>query len=373
MIFGLGPLDLIGILVFVLLIFLLPWLIRLRALSSVNKAAVEVEEMVSECKEIIIRLCDERGKSKVDPKIIKNYLEFFIIPPVDLDPYGLVRKLDSILEMSEDRFQHMIQEVAPEADSEWRTNIIMTLKATLGINSIAKMIRHNLELARKTGSIQILLMIQMNLPLIMRIVKAQFEGVKSFAQGKPIGDGLGPLIAGMLMARNPNPHLEEYDDMIISQYTFKNVNTYIIRAKGPGARIGKVGKTVRSLIREKNIRRIITVDAAVKLEGEKSGIIAEGIGVVIGGPGVDKWMIEELIVQGELQADGIIVKMSPEEAISPLSKELVDAAVQAIEVVEQSISRSAGTNVLVVGVGNSSGLPNIIHDPYSLDIKEDTE
>ena len=75
----------------------------------------------------------------------------------------------------------MSKTLAPEADPEWTSNIVMTLKATLGINGVAKMVRHNLELAKKTGNLQILLMLQMSLPMIMRIVKAQYDGMHGFA------------------------------------------------------------------------------------------------------------------------------------------------------------------------------------------------
>ena len=59
----------------------------------------------------------------------------------------------------------MAEVIAPNASDEWKSNIIMTLKATIGINGVAKIVRHNLELAKKTGNIQILLMLQMSLPL----------------------------------------------------------------------------------------------------------------------------------------------------------------------------------------------------------------
>ena len=76
----------------------------------------------------------------------------------------------------------------------------------------------------------------------------------------------------------------------------------------------------------------------------------------------------------DLQLDAIIVKMSPEEAVSPLTKELLDAAIKTIPVVENSILRSReGSKILLVGVGNSCGLPNIIWNPSSIDIKKEDQ
>jgi len=370
MLFNLGPLEIIGIIVVILFLLLLPRIIRMRLISSVLRATQKLEELVNESQELLVKLCQEKGNPPRDPReLVENYMEFFVIPPVDLDPNGIVEKYRKILDLSEDQFQRMARELAPDADLEWISNIIMTLKSTLGLQGVYKMVRHNLVLAQKTGNLQILLMLQMNLPLIMRIVKAQFDGTQAFSAGKPIGDGLGPLIAGMLLKKHVE--LEERDGMIVGRREMDGRHVIIARAKGPGARVGKVGPTITSLIQEEGLKRIITVDAAVKMEGENTGSIAEGIGVVIGGPGVDKWMIEESMVKGDLEVDAVIVKMSPEEAISQMNEDILKAAKKALCVVRDSIYRSEiGSKVLVVGVGNSCGLPNIVTEPGKIDIKK---
>jgi len=370
--FGINPIYIVGIIIFFILILLLPRFLRMRIISTVTRVSQELEDMVSESKIILVKLSKEEGKPNSDPgPAIDNYLEFFMLPPVDLDPQGVVHKLQKILEMGEDRFQSMALTIAPHADPEWRANIIMTLKSTLALNSVAKMVRHNLELARKTGNLQILLMLQMSLPLLMRLMKAQFEGTKSFAEGKPIGDGLGPLVVGMFLKDFTEEELEERDELVVARREIEEINLIISRAKGPGARVGKLGMAVTSLIEEENINRIITVDAAVKLEGEESGSVAEGVGVVIGGPGVDRWIIEEELLKRDLQTDAVIVKMSPEEAIGRINQEILEASKKAFSVVNESILRSkSGSRVLVVGVGNSCGIPNIISDPDKIDIKK---
>ena len=373
MLFGLGPLEIIGMLVFVLLIFLLPWLLKLRIISSVTKSAFELENMVEESKGILIKLSEEKGKPVLNQsQAIEDFMEFFVVPPVNLDPYGIVKKIEKILDLSEERFKQMVKVIAPMADEDTRANIVMTLKATLGINSVAKEVRHNLELAKKTGNLQIMLSLQMSLPLIMRIVNAQFEGVKAFSEGKPVGDGLGPLVAGMLMTDYKTVKTKVTDDIYVAKKIMDNRELIIARARGPGARTGKVGKVVRSIIKDENINKIITVDAAVKLEGEETGKVAQGIGVVIGGPGVDKWAIEEEIVKRNLDIDAVIVKMSPDEAISPMNQKIADSAGKALEAVNRIILNSPDdANILVVGVGNSCGIKNMVHDLSEIEIKKD--
>jgi hypothetical protein len=374
MLFDLSIFDIIGILIVILLIILVPMMVRRRIMSRVKLSVLELEEMVEKGEKILLKL-SQNGKPSQNPeKLIKNFMEYFVIPPVNLDPNGLVRKLDKIMDMSEERFKFMVQELMPDADEEWKYNAIMTLKANLGLNKIAKEVRHNYELAKKTGNLQMLLMLQMSLPLIMRIVKAQFEGIKAFSQGKPIGDGLGPLVVGMIMASDSSEEFVEEGEMIIGRKAYDGRNIIMTRAKGPGARMGKLGKTINYIIEKEGIKRVITIDAAVKLEGEKTGSIAEGVGVVIGGSGVDRWEIEEMTIEEDVILDAIIVKMSPEEAVSPLTKEILEAADKVIPIVEKSILRSKeGTKILVVGVGNSCGLPNIIPDASAINIKEDIE
>ncbi len=373
MLFGITPFDIIIVLLIILLILLVPMILRSRILSGVTRNTLELEDMVQKSEDMLVDVCNKRGNPPGDPKMaVQNFMEFFVMPPVDMDPYGVVRKLDKIMEMSEERFQYMASQVAPEADDEWKSNIIMSLKSTLGINMVAKQVRHNLELAKKTGNLQILLMLQMSLPLIMRIVKAQFQGSKAFSEGKPIGDGLGPLVAGMIMAQYSEGKLKEQGEMVITAAEIQSRKVTVMRAKGPGARVGKVGKTVASIIESEGIKRIITVDAAAKLEGEKTGSVAEGIGVVIGGSGADKWIIEEEMLKQDLQVDAVIVKMSPEEAISPLKKELIDAGQKALLVVENAVLRSTeGSKILLVGVGNSCGLPNLIQDLSLIEVKKE--
>ncbi len=373
MFLGITPFDIIGIIVVIILIIMIPILLRMRINSSITRYTFEIENMVKESKKRLIKISVEKGNPVNDPThAVDNFMEFFIVPPVSLDPNGIMDKFETILDLGEERFKQMAKTIAPQADDEWKSNITMTLKATLGINGVAKMVRHNLELSKKTGNLQILLMLQMGLPMIMRLVKAEYEGVKAFSEGNPVGDGLGPLVSGILMKDLPEDELEYIEDLVIGEKNVEGRELVIVRAKGPGARVGKIGKTVTNIMEERGIKRLITVDAAQKLEGEESGAIAEGIGVVIGGFGVDKWIIEEKMVKNELQVDAIIVKMGPEESMCQMTNKILKSSEKVIEVLEDSILLSEpGTKIMILGVGNSCGIPNTVKDISKINIKED--
>ncbi len=375
MFLGITPFDIIGIVVVILLIILIPILLRMRINSSIANYTFEIETLVKESKKKLVKVSVEKGSPENDPtSAIDNFMEFFIVPPVSLDPAGIMDKFERILDLGEDKFRYMTKTIAPHADDEWKSNITMAIKATLGINGVAKMVRHNLELSKKTGNLQILLMLQMSLPMIMRLVKAEFEGVNAFSDGKPVGDGLGPLVTGMLMKDLSEEKLNFTNDFIIGEIGVEGRNITIIRAKGPGARVGKLGKAVTNIMAEKEIKRLITIDAAQKLEGEETGAVAEGIGVVIGGFGIDKWILEEQMVKNNIQVDAVIVKMSPEAAMCQMTSKILESSQKTIEVLKKSILLSEpGTEILVVGVGNSCGIPNIVKDISTINIKDDNK
>jgi hypothetical protein len=372
MIFGLGPLELAGILAFVIILFFLPKIMRIRMISSINRTVNELESIVKEAQNILIEISKEQENPLKDPEeSVERFIEFFIVPPMNLDPQGLVKKFDKILELGEDRFKDMAYEIAPEVDEETKSNIIMVIKATIGLNTVTKLVKHNMEMARKTGNIQLMLSLQMSLPMLMRMVKAQFEGTESFSKGLPIGDGIGPLIAGKFLDDLNINDFDDLGDMISSTHEFEGRKLTILRAKGPGARVGPVGKIATELIEKNNITRIISLDATTKLEGEKTGRLAEGIGVVIGGLGIEKWLIEEKATSNDIKIDAIVIKMSPEEAISQMSEEIAESSQMAIDTLKKSILRSPeGTSILIIGVGNSSGIPNIVSDLSKIEFKK---
>ncbi|RLF88448.1 DUF1512 domain-containing protein, partial [Thermococci archaeon] len=110
---------------------------------------------------------------------------------------------------------------------------------------------------------------------------------------------------------------------------------------------------------EGKISRIITVDAALKLEGEETGSVNEGVGVAMGGPGVQRWKIEKLAAEMGIPIDAIAIKMSEKEAISPMKKKIFDSIEEARESILRAIKRAPlGSRVIVVGVGNTCGIGN---------------
>ncbi|MBI4020138.1 MAG: DUF1512 family protein [Candidatus Aenigmarchaeota archaeon] len=354
-----GDQSLISILYFVLLIvffFFYPRLLVTQIMWKLEKTAKDMEDMSASTKRFITKTITSKPTKELKESV-NRFFEFFVITPVALDPYGIVRKFDHVIQNEKERFSYFAGQVAPKLDKEKRANLEMGLAGGIALHELSKIIRHYVELVRKTKSYQIAMILQMQMPLIERIAKSLYVGSKALARGEPVGDGLGPLVVADMMGKKTAREIEE--DIIAASVKVEGRNVFLVKAKGPGGRIGRPGKAIEKLAGNHKIVRIITIDAAAKLEGEKTGSVAEGVGVAMGGPGVDRSYIEDVIVKRNIPIDSIIVKMSPEEAIMPMRKAVKDAIPAVKESIKRSLARTKkGDNIIILGVGNTSGVGN---------------
>jgi len=343
--------------VFMMVFFLFyPRIMLSQIMWKLEKTAEELEDMAESSKKFIIKSISKKAEKRIK-EAVTRFFEFFVITPVSLDPYGIIRKLDHIIKEEKDRFEYFVDQVAPDFDSEKKACLRMGLAGGISVYEISKVVRHYVELVRKTKNIQIAMVLQMQLPMIERIAKAMFKGTQTLTKGEPVGDGIGPLIAAYLMG-NKKPTIEE-DDVVGVKTKIEGRDVFVLKAKGPGGRTGFPGKVVKKLVEKNGVKRIITIDAAAKLEGEKTGSVAEGVGVAMGGVGVERSYIEEAIVKKGVAIDSVIVKMSQEEAITPMKKTIKDALPEVVEAVKRGLER-VGKNgsAIVLGVGNTSGIGN---------------
>lgn len=149
-------------------------------------------------------------------------------------------------------------------------------------------------------------------------------------------------------------------ETVYSETEYANRKLGLLKAAGPAPTVGKLSDAVLKLVKIEgmNIRMIIMVDATVKLEGEKTGTIAEGVGAAIGGIGVERYHIEQVVADLQIPLYAIVVKESLQEAITVMKKEISDSASRIIEMVHNIIKTrtSEGDSVLLIGVGNTMGI-----------------
>jgi hypothetical protein len=328
-------------------------------IREVEGSLYKLKYIKDEGRKIAIETIKEIGKPQTDPASrVDRFLEYFTITPQSLDPAGVVWKLEHILDVRDVRFKDEVKLMAPAADETQADNLENTLEAAMALNYIYKVIRHFYLLGKKTLSLYVIMQIQMILPLIMREAEAYANALKAFANGQPIGDGAGALVAAKIMHGYETRKIQK--DCVAATVPIEGRTAFVIKAEGPGGNVGKTGDAVKTIIDENEgkIATIIMIDAAMKLEGEEVGEVADGVGAAIGGPGVDQFKIEESILKYRIPINAVIIKEDIGDAVSPMRKEIFDSADKAIERIKQVILERTkeGDKLIITGVGNSIGI-----------------
>ncbi len=325
--------------------------------NSLHKLRIIKEEG----RKVTIDAIKEYGKPAADPAPrVDRYLDYFTIGPQGMDPAGIVYKLDHILDVRDERLKEEVKLMAPQAAANeiQVNNLENTLEAAMALNYIYKVVRHYYIQGKKTLSLYVIMQLQMILPMVMKEAEAYASALKAFADGQPIGDGVGPLVASKLMHGYEVRKVPK--DCVVASVPIEGRNALVLKAEGPGGNVGKPGDAIESVIEEQQgkIDCLIMIDAGLKLEGELVGEVSEGIGSAIGGPGVDAYKIEEKITKYKIRNYAVIVKEDIGDAVSPMRKEINDAVDKVIERVKDVIKERTkeGDTVLIVGVGNSIGV-----------------
>ena len=335
--------------------FIFPKLIVYQMMVKLEQSTMKLEVMSKKAQKTVLEKISKKPDKKLKDQV-KNFMEFFAIPPVDLDPYGIVKKFDHLVKQEKDRFKYFVDQIAPKSSEEEKANIMMGLSGSMGLYQITKIVRHFLELTKKTKSQYYAMILQMQLPLIERIAKSLVHGTEALSNGWVIGDGIGPYVAVNYIGSD---EVKTDEENVVSKKKRKGRDIIIIKAKGPGGRTGNPGKILEKLSKKTEIAKIITIDAAAKLEGEETGSVAEGVGVAMGGIGVERYYIEDVAVKNNIPIDSIIVKMSQEEAIMAMKKSIIDAVPRVMKILDETVARTKekGT-IVIIGVGNTSGVGN---------------
>ena len=341
-----------------------------RSSKEIETGLEKLKKWNDECKQLLItnfKKYSNKNETEKDLTLkIENFLTFVAITPVDLDPYGIIPKIDHIINVRDDRFKEEVMLLAPNADPEsYETqNLENILEAAMAVDYVYRLVKHFLILGKKSKSYMILMQISMQMSIILAMGKSYYHATKAFAEGSPIGDALGPLVAGSFVRDVSNSKdieaKEIAKDTIVQEVLFEDRTVYVVRAKGPGGTVGKPGTAIKKLVEEhgESISRIIMIDAGLKLSGDKTGSIAIGVGAAIGGIGVEKFYIEESSSKKRIPIDALICKQSLENAITTMSRPITKSVHPIVEKIKMGIRKRTekGTKVIVAGIGNTIGI-----------------
>ncbi|NOQ55643.1 MAG: DUF1512 domain-containing protein [Nanohaloarchaea archaeon] len=346
--------DMWSFLFFVLLFIFGPKLYMWQMMYKLETDLKKLEGYSKKAEAILLKRVSEKPTKEMK-KRLEHFMDFFISEPVNLDPAGIINKLDHVINESERKFEEFALELDPKMKKNDLPNVMMGMKGALGTVQIFKIVRHFILMSKKTNNLQFAMILQMQLPMLMKIAKAQVQATRALANGIPIGDTIGPLVAASFKTKEGT---EIVKDVVVSEEKIEGRKVFVMKSKGPESRLGQQGEAVKQVIAKHKIDYIIAIDAAAKMEGEKTGTVAEGVGVPMGGVGVQRFKIEESITDKKVIVDALIIKQGFIEASIPMKKEIYDALEPTRDKIKHYLKKAKKKNVLIVGVGNTAGAGN---------------
>ena len=327
-------------------------------LNDVTKSMKKLKGMKENARKEAIGYAKSINANMDPTERIDKFVEYFTIPPVDMDPNGIIPKVQHFMRVRDNRVKDEVRKLSPTMDALTASKIENILEAATILNMIFKVVRHFYLMGKKNSSVFFLVQLQMVMPILLQEAEALNKAVDAFKAGLPIGDGIGPMIVGKMMLNKEKKIVAK--ETVVCEDRYKERILYLMKADGPAGNVGEPGTAVEKLINEMavNINSIIMIDAALKLEGEKTGDIAEGIGAAIGGIGVDRFQIEDIATKHGIPVYAIIIKQSVLDAITVMRKEIAESFDKVnksiFDVIENETKK--GDIVLIIGVGNTLGV-----------------
>ena len=326
--------------------------------GEIKKAIKKLDKFRFDSKKELINYAHENLEPSIDPtKKIEQFLDYFTIMPVEMDPNGIVDKVRHTVRSREDYTRNHIQSLFPNIDEIKLSRIQTLLEITSSLQMIHKIVNHMFLTAKKQKNYPLILPLQMMLPFIMEHANAMNASIPAFKKGQPLGDGIGSMVVGKMMLGEEKEIISF--QTILAKITYEKRKLFLVKAKGPASTVGRPDDALEQIVASNKIDIIIMIDAALKMEGEDSASVARGFGAAIGGIGTEKFQIEHIATQNKIPIFSIIVKQSVKEAITLMTKEIADQSDNVRSQLYEMILENTveGQSVVVIGVGNTSGVP----------------
>jgi len=324
---------------------------------DIKKDMAKLEQFRNDSRNELIDYVKQKLSPNGDPtQKLDRFFDYFTIMPVDIDPNGIIPKIHHLVRSRDDTTRKQVKSMFSEINTLEITKVQNLLEIVTTLQLLHKVVRHLFLTAKKQNNYPLILPLQMLLPFIMEQAEALKDAIPAFKKGQPIGDGIGPLVVGGMMLGTKKQNAEF--ETVYSESEFDGRKLILLKAEGPYATVGRPGEATESIVEKLKPDVIIMIDAALKLEGEDSGSVAQGFGAAIGGIGTDKFKIEAIAVKYDIPIFAIIVRQSVKEAITLMTKEISDQAENVKSQVYEMITDNSNPNqtVLVIGVGNTLGV-----------------
>ncbi|NAY82244.1 MAG: DUF1512 domain-containing protein [Thaumarchaeota archaeon] len=328
-------------------------------IADINRYLVRLKYDADQSRSNLMSYLQRKGVSGDGQKVIESMIEIQTIYPVNLDPVGIVKKMEHIIRVHDETVKHRIKEIMKNANEIERTAVLNMLEIASALDYVYKVIRHFYLIGKKfPDNIYLLAQLQMILPNIVKQADAYLSAMNALEKSLPLGDAIGPMVVAEWLRDKSKFELDE--ETVFGETTINNRRVAIIKAKGPMANVGNPDKALQLLLEGpfKDASAIVMIDAALKLEGEQSGDVAVGIGAAIGGIGIEKFNIEKIAAEKKIPLYAVIIKESLFEAIAVMTRDIAEAAKKAREAVIDVINKNVpeGGSAIIIGVGNTLGV-----------------
>ena len=325
--------------------------------NEIKKSIKKLDGYRVEARKELIDYVKKNMALTQDPtKKIDQFLDYFTIMPVDMDPNGIVSKIKHTIRAREDYSRMHVKSLSPEINEIELSRILTLVEIATSLQMIYKIINHMFLTAKKQNNYPLILPLQMILPFIMEEAEAITKAIPAFKLGQPIGDGIGPMIVGKMMLDSKKEIISF--QTVLAQKEYEGRKLFLLKAEGPGSNVGRPGDAVESIVSKNKPDFIIMVDAALKMEGEDSATTAQGFGAAIGGIGTERFQIEEIATKHNIPIFAIVIKQSVKEAITLMTKDIANQANIVHSQIEEMIKENTkpGQTILLIGVGNTIGV-----------------
>ena len=303
-----------------------------------------------------------RNNAKSPESLLNKIVDFFVIEPVSIEPTDIIRRLDHLVNIRIARFREEFEKAMPSSDLVTRSRAEVSAEITSALTLIQRIVKHYLLLGEKTRNWILIMQLQLLMPQILRIADSYRRALNDFLAGYPIGDSAGPLVVLKLSNFSSN-WVEVEHDTVVTDVDFEGRKLILVKARGPASTVGKPGTAVEKIVSELTSKGVkpsllLTIDAALKLEGEESGVTAEGVGAAIGDIGPEKIRFERVAAEHKIPLRALIIKMSLEEAIQAMNKKIYEGVEKAVARAREIIlaETKPGDVVVVAGIGNTNGV-----------------
>ena len=326
--------------------------------GELKKGIKKLDSFRKESRNELIDYLKKNTSLEGDPvKKIDQFIDYFTIMPVDMDPNGIVDKVQHTVRAREDYTREHLKSISPQISDFELSKVQTLLEIASSLQMIYKIINHMFLTAKKQNNYPLILPLQMILPFIMEQAVAMKDAIPAFKLGQPVGDGIGPMVVGKMMLSCKKEIISFQTSL--AKTNFEDRSLYLLKAEGPGSTVGRPADALDTITSNSKIDAIIMIDAALKMEGEDSATIARGFGAAIGGIGTERFNIEAIATSKKIPIFSIVVKQSVSEAITLMTKEIADVAddvsAQVYEMIQENTQK--GQSVVIIGVGNTSGVP----------------